>query len=118
VGITWGYLLEWSLGVAAALGFCVFGALGVLLARYATRVAVPRGRQALAWPASRPARWSPSSWSSRSSTSRSCPRQRAGCRARHQPGGRPAPAVDLPTQVDGDFDSLAATGLYSGVVDA
>jgi len=47
VGITWGYLLEWSLGVAAALGFCVFGALGVLLARYATRVAVPRGRQAL-----------------------------------------------------------------------
>jgi len=119
VGITWGYLLEWSLGVAAALGFCVFGALGVLLARYATRVAVPRGRQALGV-ASLAACAVVAvvmvvqvvNFPKLSSVS-----EPAVGHATNQAVALLRPS-DLPTQVDGDFDSLAATGLYSGVVDA
>jgi len=111
VGITWGYLLEWSLGVAAALGFCVFGALGVLLARYATRVAVPRGRQALGV-ASLAACAVVAvvmvvqvvNFPKLSSVS-----EPAVGHATNQAVALLRPS-DLPTQVDGDFDSLAATG--------
>ena len=48
VGPTFGYLLEWTLGVVAALVFAAAGAVGVLLSRYWEGLPVPGGRTVLA----------------------------------------------------------------------
>jgi hypothetical protein len=119
VGVPFGYLLEWTLGVAGALLFAAAGAAGVLVSRYWTRLPVPGGRRTL---------------SIGSAAVCTAVAVILGVQAATYPNlssvsypviGRAADRAvaalrpsDLPTQVDYEANSLSALDMYAGVVDA
>lgn len=119
VGLPFGYLLEWTLGVAAALLFAAAGAMGVLLSRYWGRLGVPGGRTVLAVASAvgctavaailgvQAATYPELSSVSYSAIGRAANETIAALR----PG-------DLPTQINYNGKSLSAIGMYAGVVDA
>jgi len=119
VGPTLGYLLEWTLGVAAALVFAAAGALGVLLSRYWERLPVPGGRTVLAVGSVfgctavavilgvQAATYPKLSSVSYPAIGRAANQALVALR----PG-------DLPTQIDLHANSLTAIDMYAGFVDA
>ena len=119
VGPTFGYLMEWALGVAAALVFAAAGTVGLLLSRNWGRMPVPGRRTVLAvgsvvgctavaailgvQAATYPAL-----------SSVSYP---AIGRAANEAAVALRPS-DLPTQIDLRANSLTAIDMYAGFVDA
>lgn len=118
VGPTFGYLLEWTLGVAAALVFAVAGAMGVLLSRYWERLRMPGGRTVLAVGSAvgctavavilgvQAATYPKLSSVSYPAIGRAANQALAALR----PG-------DLPTQINLQANSLTAIDMYAGFVD-
>jgi hypothetical protein len=118
VGPTFGYLLEWTLGVAAALLFAVAGTVGVLLSRHWERLAVPGGRTVLTVGSAlgctavaiilgvQAATYPNLSSVSYSAIGRAASQTIAALR----PG-------DLPTQINLQAKSLSAIDMYAGFVD-
>jgi hypothetical protein len=119
VGPTFGYLMEWTLGVAAALVFAAAGAVGLLISRNWGRMPLPGGRTVLAvgsmvgctavaailgvQAATYPALSSVSS--------------PAIGRAANETAVALRPS-DLPTQIDLRANSLTAIDMYAGFIDA
>jgi hypothetical protein len=119
VGVPFGYLLQWTLGVAVALFFAVAGAAGVLVSRHWGRLHLPGGRTALSVASAvgcvavavflsvQAATYPNISSVSYPVIGRAADRAIALLRP-----------SDLPTQVNYQANSLGAIDMYAGVVNA